>query len=250
MGFFGGGGGASVANMVGATSSAAGTAGLVPQPASNTNRKALMGDATFGFPVLGVPYRDSASGIHLTPQAYDYSFFGTSSIQFAANLTYFIPIFLYSGTISQFFLATRGNPPTTNTSKIHWALYKADGQYFYPKTLVKDAGGMGPFNSLTGDTKNTLTVNSSVDDGWHYIAISKDGTAGGAITLGCHLSNARPQFGFSLIGRATYTSGGTNFNFMLTVAQSITSYNSDASTYTFVSSEVITQIPIMGVIYS
>lgn len=51
MAFFGT-GGASVANMVGATSSAAGTAGLVPQPAAGNQGKALIGDGTFSFAVF------------------------------------------------------------------------------------------------------------------------------------------------------------------------------------------------------
>lgn len=46
MAFFGG-GGASVANMAGATSSVAGTAGLVPQPAAGDQDGILFGDATF-----------------------------------------------------------------------------------------------------------------------------------------------------------------------------------------------------------
>jgi hypothetical protein len=46
MGFFGGGGSAA-SNMVGATSSDAGTAGLVPAPSSGSQRKFLRGDATF-----------------------------------------------------------------------------------------------------------------------------------------------------------------------------------------------------------
>ena len=46
MGFFGG-GGASASNMVGATSSTAGTAGLVPAPAAGEQNSVLMGDATF-----------------------------------------------------------------------------------------------------------------------------------------------------------------------------------------------------------
>ena len=48
MGFFGGGGSAA-SNMVGATSSAAGTAGLVPAPAAGNQGKALLGDGTFSF---------------------------------------------------------------------------------------------------------------------------------------------------------------------------------------------------------
>ena len=47
MPFFGGGGGAAPANMVGATSSAAGTAGLVPAPAAGEESGLLRGDATF-----------------------------------------------------------------------------------------------------------------------------------------------------------------------------------------------------------
>ena len=47
MPFFGGGGGAAVSNMVGATSSTAGTAGLVPAPAAGKQNSVLMGDATF-----------------------------------------------------------------------------------------------------------------------------------------------------------------------------------------------------------
>ena len=46
MGFFGGGGSAA-ANMVGATSSAAGTAGLVPAPAAGDQNKALTGGGIF-----------------------------------------------------------------------------------------------------------------------------------------------------------------------------------------------------------
>ena len=47
MGFFSGGGGARVANMVGATDSVAGTAGLVPAPAAGDQRRLLTGAGTF-----------------------------------------------------------------------------------------------------------------------------------------------------------------------------------------------------------
>jgi hypothetical protein len=49
MAFFGGGGGAAASDMVGATSSVAGTAGLVPAPAAGNQGKALLGDGTFSF---------------------------------------------------------------------------------------------------------------------------------------------------------------------------------------------------------
>jgi hypothetical protein len=68
MGFFGG-GGAAPANMGGATSSAAGTAGLVPAPAAGEQGSILFGDADFkkyimpaggsyGTDYVGFPYID------------------------------------------------------------------------------------------------------------------------------------------------------------------------------------------------
>jgi len=50
MGFFGGGGGTTPVNMVGASSGTAGTAGYVPAPAAGDQDKVLRGDATFKFP--------------------------------------------------------------------------------------------------------------------------------------------------------------------------------------------------------
>ena len=79
MGFFGGGGSAA-SNMVGATSSAAGTAGLVPAPAAGNQGKALLGDGTFSFATfpsggsygtkyVGWPTMTHASDVNLTARA-------------------------------------------------------------------------------------------------------------------------------------------------------------------------------------
>lgn len=48
MGFFGGGGGTTPVNMVGASTGTAGTAGYVPAPAAGKNTRYLSSDATFG----------------------------------------------------------------------------------------------------------------------------------------------------------------------------------------------------------
>jgi hypothetical protein len=67
MGFFGGGGSAA-SNMVGATSSAAGTAGLVPAPAAGDEEAFLCGDATFKkdfFVMAPNPFTKSSTRYYL-----------------------------------------------------------------------------------------------------------------------------------------------------------------------------------------
>ena len=78
MGFFGGsGGGASASNMVGATSSVAGTAGLVPAPAAGNQGDVLFGDGTFkqtllpaggsyGSDYIGWPFFQSTGAVNWT----------------------------------------------------------------------------------------------------------------------------------------------------------------------------------------
>jgi hypothetical protein len=66
MAFFGG-GGAAPANMGGATSSAAGTAGLVPAPAAGDQNKRLKGNATFEFDFYSeVNFTDKSAGSPLS----------------------------------------------------------------------------------------------------------------------------------------------------------------------------------------
>ncbi len=62
MGLFGGGGSAA-SNMVGATTSTAGTAGLVPAPAAGNNTRALFSDASFGEIPLRPQYKPSNTSV-------------------------------------------------------------------------------------------------------------------------------------------------------------------------------------------
>jgi hypothetical protein len=249
MGFFGGGGSAA-SNMVGATSSAAGTAGLVPAPAARKERQALLGDATFGFPPLCIPSRLDSSGIYLFPQfIITQGFSGTGGSVFVPNTTYFIPIYLFSGTIDTIFFVSRGNAPTANTSQIHWALYKADGTYLYPKTLIHDAGAMGPFNGLSANTINTVSVNKSVEDGWHYLACSKDASGGGNLNINTFNANPSPVYS-NLLGLTTYAGASASPLGALTRASATTSFATDASTYTLAGSVPNNLICAMGVKYT
>ena len=61
MGFFGGGGGTTPVNMVGANTTTAGTAGYVPAPAAGKNTRYLSADASFGELPLLPQYKNTTA---------------------------------------------------------------------------------------------------------------------------------------------------------------------------------------------
>jgi len=144
MAFFGG-GGASASNMVGATSSAAGTAGLVPAPAAGEERHILSGGATF-VPNLPIVKPTSASGRLIgcigantrTNQNY-----GDAQIN-----TIFSPMFLPSGTLTAigltFFSQNNGN--------VRYGIYDSSSDNL-PTTLLA---------SGTAATVSTAASNAAV----------------------------------------------------------------------------------------
>ncbi|NBU72450.1 MAG: hypothetical protein EBS53_13580 [Bacteroidetes bacterium] len=165
MPFFGGGGGAA-SNMVGATSSVAGTAGLVPAPAAGQERHLLSGGATF-LPNIPLVRPTSASGRLIgcigantrTNQVY-----GNSQ-----SNTIFSPIFLPSGTITAigltFFSQTTGN--------VRYGIYDSSSGDV-PTTLL----GSGTASTLTGAAANAAVVVSSLSiaivGGLYWIALQQD----------------------------------------------------------------------------
>ena len=99
MVFFGG-GGASVANMVGATSSAAGTAGLVPAPAAGDQGDVLFGDGTFKQTLLpaGGSYGSDYVG---WPVLGGHAAFNWSQLNVSANLLLKGKMIYYAGTYNR-----------------------------------------------------------------------------------------------------------------------------------------------------
>ena len=130
MPFFGGGGGA-VSNMVGATSSVAGTAGLVPAPAAGDQGKVLTGGATFGeydrMHISGTlatgEFFVSGTGVSASRGVGQFEALRFSPIYIVKRSTFSeIGIYYFSGGGAN--------------AKFRTGLYKADGTNEMPYTLI------------------------------------------------------------------------------------------------------------------
>ena len=160
MAFFGG--GASASDMVGATSSTAGTAGLVPAPAAGDEGKMLFGDATFkGFlnAPAAAPFVKSTSRYY-----YPYMMIGRPEISNTGGFTspsgaYLCP-FLINGnaTISQIsFIAHATNVNTT----LELGIYQSDITTAWPLTKIAQATSAN-MSSTAGGTLVVTAITAAV----------------------------------------------------------------------------------------
>ena len=167
MPFFGG-GGASVANMVGATSSAAGTAGLVPAPASGKEKTFLRGDATFSdISAQAIPttkYKRSstlwsvgATDAGAKNSAANYVFGGF--VYIPKNATY---------TTMSIEISSAG---AANT-KAKMAIYDLASTGL-PNNLLASTGEVA--TDSTGIKTGTFLVSVRLDVGWYFGAIGTSG---------------------------------------------------------------------------
>jgi len=98
MGFFGGGGGAAApADMVGATTSVAGTAGLVPAPAAGEQTAFLGGNATFTQALYNLPIHKLDNTNFYVP----IGFGGNVNVNSTNSVSNLTPIFLPNGSIDR-----------------------------------------------------------------------------------------------------------------------------------------------------
>jgi hypothetical protein len=172
MGFFGG-GGAAPANMGGATSSVAGTAGLVPAPAAGKNTRALFSDGTFQEIPFLPQYKNTATNYRIGTLCVG----NTQGVAGTIRLRVFSLIFVPSdGSVDAF--GFRMHTGTISAAvNFHVALWEVaeDGT---PSTYV--IGG----NASTGTTASTdisFSVTATpVKRGFYYIS----GTPDAAITGG------------------------------------------------------------------
>jgi len=152
-GFFGGGGTAS-SNLVGATSSAAGTAGLVPAPAQRNQFTCLAGDATFK-PALIRPNITAFASTRLYAPVGARSDNVIVTFPTFASTAYCTPIFLKAGTIDA--LSIRLGQQFANSTN-YVALYDSDSDG-KPSTL------------LTASTGNSFTTTATTDDNTHKTVV-------------------------------------------------------------------------------
>jgi hypothetical protein len=172
MGFFGGGGGAA-SNMVGATSSVAGTAGLAPAPAAGDHKLTLRGDATF-YPSQPVIYAPQSSFTHNVGAVngssvafWTYPWFnGGSAGAIGTLICFFCPILIpKQDTYTRIGV-------TVNTgaagSTIGLALYDNDESNNLPKNLLASSLS-GISTAAAGTYEETISVTLSA--GWYHGAI-------------------------------------------------------------------------------
>jgi len=161
MGFFGG-GGASASNMVGATSSVAGTAGLVPAPAAGEQAEFLRGDATFANPVALPESRLPPSGHYFGfPSA---GYLSETGISQATALN-FAPIFVPIR--DTYTIIAIHNLSTNASGTARLGLYNFDTTNAKPSTLVVDAGTV----SLTTIGIKEASISVTLDRGLYYGAV-------------------------------------------------------------------------------
>ena len=159
MGFFGGGGSAA-SNMVGATSSAAGTAGLVPAPASGDQIKFLSGDASFKYLV---PVLDPAtfSNSNYNTLAFKLGGGGLTAGSLFSTRLYFCPILVQKDTTYNRLGMRYGS---IAGCKCRIGLYNCSTTSLSPTTLVVDGGEVGNATN----TNYEATINISLKKGFYF----------------------------------------------------------------------------------
>ena len=170
MGLFGGGGSAA-SNMVGATSSVAGTAGLVPAPAAGDDGKILCGDATFQSP--NFPTKANTVLSNRTIGQIGKGFYSS-----AGNMTlyndrqYFLPIFIPSELTSWTLNFTTGGVASTTSAKV--ALYNYGTDTGLPKTRIAVSSSFSIQNASA--TEFSTSFSTSVKRGLYFITCSVSAT--------------------------------------------------------------------------
>ena len=174
MGFFGGGGGTTPVNMVGASTGTAGTAGYVPAPAAGKNTRYLSSDASFGEVPLYPQFKAAntnwiAGVISGCGQAYGSTNPATRRRQFGLG-----------------FLSADGNIATLGyrlvtapaaSINIHVALWDVNEDGTVGAYIIGGVGASG----TTGNTDISVSVTSTpMKRGFYYYSLTQE-TSGGSI---------------------------------------------------------------------
>lgn len=159
MGFFGGGGGTTPVNMVGASSGTAGTAGYVPAPAAGDQIKFLSGDASFKYLV---PVLDPATFSNSNYNTLAFKVSGSlSSGSLLTTRLYFCPILVQKDTTYNRLGMRYGS---IAGCKCRIGLYNCSTTSLLPTTLVVDGGEVGNATN----TNYEATINISVKKGFYF----------------------------------------------------------------------------------
>jgi hypothetical protein len=157
-GFFGGGGGASASNMVGATSSAAGTAGLVPAPAAGEHNAYLGGQGVFLASCVRPRMQNFRSNQYYAPMgAGQFQPTNTAfSVPSVTSRAYLVPIILPAGNVIN--LGIRVTASSQNGTG-YVALYNSDNNGIPLKPVVTSS-----FSHVASESNvsKTMSISPSV----------------------------------------------------------------------------------------
>lgn len=199
-GFFGGGGTTPV-NMVGASTSTAGTAGYVPAPAAGKNTRYLSSDASFGEVPILPKYKNAQAGHYL-------GHFGNSDI---TNASFTAPIkvryFLLSyapadGSIDTLSFRIGGTAPTSSVN-INLAAWQC-GEDGLPSTYI--IGGNGASGTISSTTIDISIAATAIVRGFFYLSFTSDATSSGNNFLTFTAANHSwmgSVFGFNAFGTSS-----------------------------------------------
>ena len=197
-------------NFVGASTSTAGTAGVVPAPAAGKNTRALFSDASFGEVPLLPQYKNTAAGAFI--RSWSPAINGTSFTP-TIKVRYFSLIYVPADGNIDLIGAFTGSAPSP-AFNVHIAMWQS-GEDGRPSTLVTDgtmSSGTSGFSSLN----IAVSPSVSVSKGFYYMSLTSDAT-GSANSI-----RAISQIGVggNFIGASQ--ADGSGFNFSYTCG---TSYN-------------------------
>ena len=171
--FGGGGGGAAASNMVGATSSVAGTAGLVPAPAAGSHRNFLRGDATFQSLINAYPSTKVSRGSTYFSWVGGSSVGGTSNIvNTSGGYVLFSPIYVReSKNYTTYWILVTTAGGANSLGKM--ALYSIKGSDATPDALICESG---TFAASSTGLKQPTMASTFVEAGWYYMAVGTNST--------------------------------------------------------------------------
>lgn len=247
MGFFGG--GASVGNMVGATSSAAGTAGLVPAPTAGDNEATLIGDATFAQNL----FQRNLKPVTKTSRYY----FNAGLLgrpEDASSATYvntghapLVPFFV-AGTETVASITFMNHSVNASTVTFKLAVYQSDFATGAPKTLVQQVQTANIGNNMAAGTLVTTNFSASVR-GLYWVALYNETSISHAFKSQTTLA-INPVL-IQIAGTESFSNGGQRRAFAIKSA-SISSnvYPSTLSSSDFTFPATADTNPTLAVVYS
>jgi len=214
---------ASASNMTGATSSVAGAAGLVPQPAAGKEEMALLGSGEFHVPFVPIIKTETTRGAANTKRWLVAPLCETAAAGSSGGADYeFCGGYVYIPYTGSFYYATVPAALYTTNTKTYWGLYNlaSDG---LPGTLAYDLGELdvGAGSNVICESANSISLNK----GW-YCCVSR---ANGSFNL---WSPQSAEWLDHILGKYALTSNSAKRRFYRSLTYS-TSLSSDLTSTTW-----------------